>query len=81
MNKVIKSIGMICSIMLFSIGVAQASQEKASYCNPGYHSCEAPFTIGKDKIAPPDGQDKNYCNPGYHSCEAPFTIGKDHINR
>ena len=51
----------------------------ASYCNPGSHRCEAPFTIGRDNIAKPDGSDKIYCNPGSHRCEAPFSTGRDNI--
>ncbi|KLW85409.1 hypothetical protein SP99_04571 [Enterobacter sp. BIDMC92] len=51
----------------------------SSYCNPGLHRCEVPFTIGKGNNAKPDGTDKNYCNPNSVKCNAPFTIDRDHI--
>lgn len=44
------------------------------YCNPNYHSCEAPFTLNKDKIAPDARTVTHACNPNNHSCEAPFNL-------
>ncbi|EPS0558354.1 hypothetical protein ACVAAS_003607 [Enterobacter roggenkampii] len=58
---------------------AQKTTE-SSYCNPGLHHCEAPFTIGRDNMAKPDGSDNNYCNPGSHRCEAPFSTNPDNIS-
>ncbi|MBO4150209.1 hypothetical protein LCD46_08725 [Enterobacter ludwigii] len=73
------------AMMLFCSGLTMAVLTSEAYagnadCNPGQHKCEAPFTVGKDKISQKNGAEKNYCNPLYHSCEAPFTIGHDHIN-
>lgn len=67
-----------CELIVTALtSAAYASNE--SYCNPGLHHCEAPFTAGKDKISPAVNEGNSYCNPGLHSCEAPFTAGKDKI--
>ncbi|MHA7848205.1 hypothetical protein [Serratia sp. D1N4] len=67
------------SALMISAFSVQAKSGDNSYCNPNNHSCEAPFTLGKDKIAPPVKQNISYCDPNYHSCQAPFTLGQDKI--
>lgn len=78
-NKLTLSLFLAGSALLITAFSAQAKSVDNTYCNPNYRNCQAPFTIGKDKIASPTGKNINYCDPNYHSCEAPFTLGSDKI--
>lgn len=78
-KKPLLSLSLAVSVLIISVFSAQAKNGDTNYCNPNYYHCAAQFTVGKDKIAPPTGENKNYCNPNYHNCEAPFTAGNDKI--
>lgn len=62
-----------------STPVMKSKLSDSKYCDPNYHSCAAPFSIGKSKIAPSTGEKNTYCDPNYHHCSAPFSIGNANI--
>ncbi|MEY8710099.1 hypothetical protein [Mangrovibacter phragmitis] len=68
---------LLTSTVLALASFTAASYAQAAttqYCNPNYHSCEAPFNLNPGQIAKKTGSTSHYCNPNYHSCEAPFNL-------
>lgn len=74
------------AMFIFSSGfsivttTSQAYGSDTKYCDPFLRKCEAPFSIGKDKINPEEKADNNYCDPFLRKCEEPFTIGRGKIS-
>lgn len=65
-----------CSLFMTSSVFAKDSNKE---CYPGYHNCEAPFSVNNDEIAKPEKPAVKDCNPAYHECMAPFTLSSDKI--
>ena len=79
-KKLCSSILVFFSAFSIITTASEAYGGDTKYCDPFLRKCEAPFSIGKDKITPQESGDNNYCDPFQRKCEAPFTLGKDKIS-